>query len=701
MVLIFAGTTEGRRICEFFSKCGIPALACTATDYGGQLLERDNIPNVRILPRRLDEPAMEELIRSENISTVIDATHPYADIVSKNIDKACGNTNTACVRVLRDKIDQDASQSQDGIVYVDTVAEAVDFLQGRTGTILAATGVKDLKEYTRLPDYQERVYARILSSVASVKAAAELGFEGKNLICMQGPFSEELNEALIHMTGAAFLVTKQSGAVGGFPEKLHAAKKTGITMVIVRRPSEIEEEVSSNGADYPRYVLTEDETYRFLEQELHITARRQVTLAGIGMGSGNSMTEEVRKIITQADLLIGAGRMVRAALSISEKPYLTEYRADRIRRYLEEHPQYFKVAVLLSGDSSFFSGAQGLRKALPDYDVRILPGISSVSYLAAKLGVSREDACVLSVHGRDANVISQVRRSRKTFLLTSGGDQVSGICRKLIDYGLGQVRISVGERLSYPDEEVYEGSPDQVLQDPPAGDLVTLLIENDHPDALVSAGLADSFFERGSAGGRIVPMTKSEVRALVLSKLKLQKDSIVWDIGAGTGSVAIECARLCSEGRVYAIEKKPEAAELIRRNAIRLQADNLIPVTGTAPQVLDSGRAAAENEKAAGAEPETGPGNRLPEDPTHAFLGGTSGNLQEILCLLHRRNPDVRIVITAVALETLFKAKEGLEHLGYSDPEIVSVTVARAEKTGPYSMMKGQNPVWILSAGGK
>ena len=744
-ILVFAGTTEGRRVCEFLNRSGITAIACTATEYGGQLLEEDHLPLIRVLSGRMTSAEMENLILEKNISIVIDATHPYADIVSENILKACREVRReiVCIRLLRESLGGGEK------ITVSSVSEAVKYLQNQAGNILVTTGSKQLHEYTQIPDYRTRVFARILSTETSVKTAVSLGFEGKNLICMQGPFSEEMNEATIRMTNARFLVTKESGIAGGFPEKEEAARKTNTVLIVVRRPSEMKEpEGEQEPVEQPgltkqqkqpgqqeqperlgqtgkqvycehdrqkrsegciRKVFTERETLQWLARCFGLEKQQKITLAGIGMGHPDGMTEEVRQSIREADLLAGAERMVRAGLQIGDKPYLITYQAKELQTYLEVHPEIRKVTVLLSGDSGFYSGARKLREDLQGYQIRILPGISSVSYLAARTCVSWEDAKIVSIHGRQEPVISAIRRNRKVFLLLSGRESLQSLCSQLLAFGLENICITVGENLSYPDERIVSGTP-RILSElsekmriaesserkekghekgPKKGQeielnkitadasLLTVLIQNDHPDLSVSAGFPDTDFSRGTAEGRIVPMTKSEVRAVVLSKLRLRRNSIVYDIGAGTGSVSVECARLCGEGKIFAIERKSEALDLVRSNIHRFGTDQVEPVLGNAPEVLEN----------------------LPM-PTHAFLGGTAGNMSQILETLLKKNPKIRVVITAVALETLTTAQTCLKNLPFTNIEIVSLTIARAEKTGPYSMMKGLSPVWILAADG-
>lgn len=184
--------------------------------------------------------------------------------------------------------------------------------------------------------------------------------------------------------------------------------------------------------------------------------------------------------------------------------------------------------------------------------------------------------------------------------------------------------------------------------------------------------MRDEWFIRGK-----VPMTKSEVRAVSISRLELAPDSVLWDVGAGTGSVSVEASFLLPEGQVYAVEKNPQAVELIRRNREKFGRDNLTVISGDAPGAL----------------------GQLP-DPTHVFLGGSGGRMGEILDLAMGRNPRVRVVINIISLESLGEAVSWLERRKISG-EIVSLQTARGRRAGRYHLMEGQNPVYVIAFGGE
>lgn len=674
-ILLFAGTTEGRNLAEFLEKNQIPTEVCVATQYGETLLEEGKYLHVHA--GRLDETEMEQQIQKQQITLVIDATHPYAVIVSQNIRRACSRTGTEYIRLARKETDASWKQEMEDVTEVASVAEAAAFLAKKEGRIFAATGSKELSAYQVIPDYQDRVVARVLSTPEAVSECAMLGFSGKNLICMQGPFTEDLNVAMLRQAQASWMVTKESGKAGGFLEKLRAAKKAGAKLVVIKRPGERSEEIEEDQKEENLYAICDEGQIRsLLGKRLGICPKRQLYLVGIGMGNEKNRTVEAEQICQSADLLIGARRMLQS-VKTEGKAVFESYKPDEIAAYLAEHPQYETAAVLLSGDIGFYSGAKKLYDAiertegLEQMEIYPVSGISSVVYFCGKLGVSWEDVHLLSLHGRKQNLIDAVKYHEKVFVLCGEKDGIPKICCKLKEYGLGDVKVAVGTDLSYEQERIVQGTAESLMKEDFAP-LSVLLICNPDVKKRIGHGLDDDLFLRGK-----VPMTKSEVRSISLSKLRLHKDAVVWDVGAGTGSVSIEAASLAKDGVVYAIEKKDEAIDLLEQNKRKFGTDNLEIIKGLAPEALEG----------------------LPA-PTHAFIGGSSGNLKEILEVLLEQNPRVRVVINAIALETVAEAMQCLKSMAFTDVDIAQVSVAKGKKLGSYEMMMGQNPVYIFSCTG-
>lgn len=227
-IVIFSGTTEGRRLSYDLAERGGAVTVCVATEYGSE--EQGETPGVTVLTGRRTVVEMEALLRGEGTDLCVDATHPYAVEATKNIRLACAAAGVPYRRLLRER-------SGDTVgITVDSAVEAAGLLAGREGNILLATGVKELPAFAGLsPD---RLYPRVLPTGDSIAACERAGVPHRNIIAMQGPFSQELNEALIRQFHIVFLVTKDGGKAGGFQEKALAARNTGAELVLIRRPEE-------------------------------------------------------------------------------------------------------------------------------------------------------------------------------------------------------------------------------------------------------------------------------------------------------------------------------------------------------------------------------------------------------------------------------------------------------------------------------
>jgi precorrin-6x reductase len=227
-LLLFAGTTEGRLLGEYLKDKNIPAAVCVATEYGESMLTENDL--LEIIVGRMNKDEMSSFIKSRDFKMVIDATHPYAALVTDNIREACKETQVRYIRVLRESIDEKE------VILFHSMEETVDFLNTHEGNALITTGSKELEAFTGVDNYQKRLTARVLPMAEVVKKCTELGFQGRNLICMQGPFSVEMNELMLKESGSAYLVTKESGTYGGFMEKIKAAKNAGAKVLVIKRP---------------------------------------------------------------------------------------------------------------------------------------------------------------------------------------------------------------------------------------------------------------------------------------------------------------------------------------------------------------------------------------------------------------------------------------------------------------------------------
>lgn len=411
--------------------------------------------------------------------------------------------------------------------------------------------------------------------------------------------------------------------------------------------------------------------------------KRKVSLIGIGAGNLKEMTGRAKEEILASECLIGASRMLASAemflqqeKDTKKRAVLREYRWESILSYIEEQKEYRRIAVLLSGDIGFYSGAKKLESALlrsaENCTVELIPGISSIVYFAAKLRTSWEDAKIVSLHGNETQFIYTVDISRKTFFLLGGKDAGERLLDALLAYGMGDFFLSIGKNLSYENEEIIRKKAADFQREEVQG-LCVAFVENENPSRRCGPHIRDGEFVRGN-----VPMTKEEVRAVGIARLELTENAVVYDIGAGTGSVSVEAALSGEQVKVYAVEKNPEAAALLKENRKKFRTDGIRIIEGTAPDVLLE-----------------------LEPPTHVFIGGSSGNLKEILTVVKQKNSNVKIVISAVSLETVRDVMDAEAEGLLEDLEITQICASRSRVLGHYHMMTGMNPVYLISSGGK
>ena len=467
-ILIFGGTTEGRLLAEYCHQQEIEAYVSVVSGYGADLLPESEY--LHVLSGRMAGETMEGFMKRASIRAVFDATHPYAAEATRNIKEACGRAGVSYLRVTRESAAAENPGGDSGkgpaaafasqVVYVHSVEEAVCYLKDREGDILVTTGSKELAAYTALPGYEERLYVRVLPSCAAISACEDIGIRGKRIIAMQGPFSEEMNRAMMRQLGVRYLVTKEAGAAGGFLEKLSAAEALSVTAVVIGRPLE------------ERDGITLDAAKILLKEAGTVSAKRKLSLIGTGMGGPGQMTLAAAEALKRCDVLFGARRMTDAAETLGEAASkilrVPIYGNREILEWLESHPEHKRAGVLYSGDTGFYSGASGMAAVLSDkpycdsYEFTTYPGISSVSYLCAKMGRSWEHVKLISLHGRDCDAVQALAQNPAVFTLLGGAHTVKELCEQLLRAGLTDVRITAGERLSYADERIVTGTPDQL-----------------------------------------------------------------------------------------------------------------------------------------------------------------------------------------------------------------------------------------------
>ena len=393
-----------------------------------------------------------------------------------------------------------------------------------------------------------------------------------------------------------------------------------------------------------------------------------VTLIGMGSGKWEALSAQAQQAVRSAGLVFGAKRLLAGLPADCTARQFALYQPADILEILEQNPGQ-DAAVLYSGDTGFYSGASGLLTPLRALGIpaRVYPGVSSIQLLSAALGRPWQDWKLVSAHGCACDPVAECMEGKPTFFLTGGSESPATLCAQLAAEGFGKLAAAVGENLGTPEQKVYTGTVGQLAASR-FESLSVLLVEAAQVPSRRTQGLPDEAFARGK-----VPMTKQEVRAAVLAKLGVQPGELLWDVGAGTGSVSVELALAAPRGRVYAVECDPEACALIRQNKEKFAVRNLTLVEGTAPAALEN----------------------LPA-PDAVFIGGTKGNLAAVVEAALARNPAARICISAIALETLSAAVAALTAHGLQ-AEVCQISVSRAKAAGKLHLLMANNPIFLIT----
>ena len=387
-------------------------------------------------------------------------------------------------------------------------------------------------------------------------------------------------------------------------------------------------------------------------------------IIGAGMGHISDLTEYAADIIKNADVVYGSARLYEQYKVLNTNISAPKY--SEIESVLEKETLK-NTALLVSGDVLFYSIAKKIHeKFSKKYNIELVPGISSMQYFLSKLNIINYDIKAVSMHGRNNSCLGPVSYNEYTFMLTGGDKKADNIIKELYNAGLDYVYVYAGENLHSENERIVSGKISDML-DYKFSSLTVLLIHNKEY-VNPKTNLRDNDFIRGKA-----PMTKEDIRWLSACYLGIDDNDIVYDVGAGTGSCAVEFAGHAKDGLVYAVEKEDEAFELININKKNLKRHNVISIKGAAPEILAD----------------------LPA-PDKVFIGGSSKTMKDIFKIVYEKNNHVKITVTAITLETIASAVDAFKDYNI-EPDIVCINSAKSKKAGPYHMMMGNNPVYIIT----
>ncbi|SEN12489.1 precorrin-6y C5,15-methyltransferase (decarboxylating) subunit CbiE [Lihuaxuella thermophila] len=399
---------------------------------------------------------------------------------------------------------------------------------------------------------------------------------------------------------------------------------------------------------------------------------KRVKVIGIGDDGRNGLFPHYLKWIEEADVLVGGERQLaffpdhpgkRIPIKGGLQPVL-----EQIGRESHRH----RVVVLASGDPLFYGIAGLIVRKLGQEQVEVHPHLSSIQLAFARMGESWQQARIESVHGRPMTGLAQrIDGQEKVALLTDDAHSPSAIARYLLQFGMREYQAFVAENLGGPDERCGWWELDELV-DARFSPLNVVILKRKAGAEIPRWGLGiedEAFAQRKPEKGLI---TKKEVRVVSLAELCLRKDSIVWDIGAGSGSVSVEAAKLAPYGQVFAIEKNEADLHNIEANRVKFRTDFTV-VHAKAPDGLDG----------------------LP-DPDAVFIGGSGGELKELIHVCGTRlKQGGRIVINAATVETLATSQEALKAQGFA-VRIILLQTARSKPILQMTRLEGLNPVYVI-----
>lgn len=394
-----------------------------------------------------------------------------------------------------------------------------------------------------------------------------------------------------------------------------------------------------------------------------------IWVVGVGPGEKELMTFQAAEKLRAADIVFAYER--HRTLAVRKNVHPLEKLDQALQAMEKAWAKGDRIAVLVSGDPTLFSLLGVLNRRFGQGNIEVFAGVGAVQMFCARLKVLWQSARIVSAHGRkltESALLHLVQTEKELILFCDAGRGPKWMGETLLKAGLGHLMMQAGERLGYEDERIVRLTAQDMARET-FDALCMARIENPAASPACMPGLADEAFIRGS-----VPMTKRDIRALALCDLCLPPDAVVWDIGAGTGSVSMECARLAPFGTVYAIERDDEALALIERNKERACFSNIEIVRGSAPEALKD----------------------LPA-PTHVFLGGSGREMDAIFDVLESFHTPIRFCAAFVTMENAALCLKRLD-IKWRQVSARQVAVTELKKAGSYRMLNAQNPIFLMSA---
>ena len=398
--------------------------------------------------------------------------------------------------------------------------------------------------------------------------------------------------------------------------------------------------------------------------------QQKIYLVGAGIVGWEGFGAKALEVVSEAEVMIGHQRHLDIFPEFTGTKMVLGALSDLLD-FLKKTD--LKVAILASGDPAFFGISRFLLRNLPKDRIEIFANVTSMQYAFSRIKEPWDDAIFVSVHGRGMHAaVDKIISAEKACILTDKVNTPAAIANELIERGAEGYEAWLCEDLGMDTEKFTRTDVRGLLELKPSDLNILILIKTYEPNLkqYPLIGIDDEEFQTSKK-----LITKQEVRAVTLSKLQLQDDLVMWDIGAGSGSVSIEASNLLPNGRIFALERNPQCVAFINENLQKFCTRNVKLIEAYAPDGLED----------------------LP-DPDRVFIGGAGGKLEEIIDLVDKRlKPEGLIVLNAVTLDTLTKSVEFLEDHGYF-VEATCVNISKTRKLTEFKLFEAHNPVYIIAA---
>ncbi len=406
---------------------------------------------------------------------------------------------------------------------------------------------------------------------------------------------------------------------------------------------------------------------------------RNITVIGIGDDGCVGLSSRAVNAVARCQVLAGGERQLEFFPQFEGQRVVFKNGLMRAVNKLIELADENTICVLASGDPMFFGIGSLLTKKFGSDRMEIIPQPSSIQHAFARVGRSWNDAAVVSLHGKPLEgLTTRLKRTARVAVLTDDKNTPSVLARHMIEYGEAGWQAWVCENLCGPNEKISAfATLEDLAEAEGIGDLNVLILERTEPNWKAAPVLLnlheDEFAKRMPRKGLI---TKKEVRLLSIGELSIRPADVIWDIGAASGSIAIEAAAIASEGRAYAIEMESESLAFCRENLRTHSVDNVRVIEGQAPQILQE----------------------IDDDPDAVFVGGSKGKLDQIIEVTWARlKSGGRLVVNAITFENVAQTYQTFKHLKIK-PSVMQINVARGAPIAVYTRYDALNPVHIFSA---